>query len=680
MPVTDYPGYIVTVPANPLVATKAPDANKGKGQIVTVIIGVKGVSGDTANLGAHDPVNFAGYIVDIQSLSKKAVYDASSVTDRNTIDYPGLVGPITPLKAIKPNDANYKLGRIWLPAPLKANYGYLHDIAGTIPISVSLSGNLSSSILVARGTITITTACSATATLQPFPAGDGTAANPYQVFSLEELQRVGSYLSNYFKLMADIDATPTATWNARPGYPGEYYGFVPIGAHDQTPAQGADFTGAFDGDNHTINGLYINRQNFGPSERPLGFSSAGLFGKWAPSSSVYNYIKNINLTNVNITGYTASGVIRSADGDYVTIHPLIDNCTISGTIVTVNSGGGIVGDLAFGTLSNSSSSANISAATALWLGCLAGYVDTSTVSNCNASGTVTGANSVACGGLIGSSYSSTISNSYSTGAVSGKLAGGFIGETTGDDTITLCHSTGAVSTTATSGTTTLGGFAGSVDFNTTILSCYATGNVTHTNSLTTIAGGFIGSLSGSGISISFSASTGNITFDTAAGVFLTLGGFIGNGGASGTTTIEKCYATGNISAAASTLISVGGFMGEGYNLAVEDCYSKGSVLSSGTAAANPNIGGFCGNPSANITFTRCYSKGAVKTGAFSNGGGFIGLSTFNPADAVDCYWDTQTSGWATSPAGTGKTTAEMKTQATYSGWDFVTVWEMPVVG
>ncbi|MDD4804465.1 MAG: InlB B-repeat-containing protein, partial [Candidatus Pacebacteria bacterium] len=40
------------------------------------------------------------------------------------------------------------------------------------------------------------------------------------------------------------------------------------------------------------------------------------------------------------------------------------------------------------------------------------------------------------------------------------------------------------------------------------------------------------------------------------------------------------------------------------------------------------------------------------------------------------YWDTQTSGTTTSAKGTGKTTAEMQTQSTFSEWDFTNVWVM----
>jgi hypothetical protein len=38
-----------------------------------------------------------------------------------------------------------------------------------------------------------------------------------------------------------------------------------------------------------------------------------------------------------------------------------------------------------------------------------------------------------------------------------------------------------------------------------------------------------------------------------------------------------------------------------------------------------------------------------------------------------CFWDTQTSGQASSAGGTGKTTAEMQTASTFldAGWDFI---------
>ena len=40
------------------------------------------------------------------------------------------------------------------------------------------------------------------------------------------------------------------------------------------------------------------------------------------------------------------------------------------------------------------------------------------------------------------------------------------------------------------------------------------------------------------------------------------------------------------------------------------------------------------------------------------------------------YWDIETSQVDTSVSGEGKTTIEMKQQATYTGWDFNEVWSI----
>ena len=55
----------------------------------------------------------------------------------------------------------------------------------------------------------------------------------------------------------------------------------------------------------------------------------------------------------------------------------------------------------------------------------------------------------------------------------------------------------------------------------------------------------------------------------------------------------------------------------------------------------------------------------------SSVGGLVGNGSSKNVTA--CFWDTQTSGQATSAGGTGKTTAEMQTAKTFldAGWDFV---------
>ena len=41
---------------------------------------------------------------------------------------------------------------------------------------------------------------------------------------------------------------------------------------------------------------------------------------------------------------------------------------------------------------------------------------------------------------------------------------------------------------------------------------------------------------------------------------------------------------------------------------------------------------------------------------------------------TNSYWDTQTTGTTTSSGGTGKTTALMQTQSTFTGWNFSSLW------
>jgi hypothetical protein len=63
----------------------------------------------------------------------------------------------------------------------------------------------------------------------------------------------------------------------------------------------------------------------------------------------------------------------------------------------------------------------------------------------------------------------------------------------------------------------------------------------------------------------------------------------------------------------------------------------------------------------------CYAT-ALVSGISSVGG----LAGFSSGIIESCFWDIQTSGLAFSAGGTGKTTAQMKTQSTYTdaGWDF----------
>jgi len=68
----------------------------------------------------------------------------------------------------------------------------------------------------------------------------------------------------------------------------------------------------------------------------------------------------------------------------------------------------------------------------------------------------------------------------------------------------------------------------------------------------------------------------------------------------------------------------------------------------------------------------CYSLGKATAGN-TEYAGFITV-VGSSVSISSCYWDIEKSGVTQSTGGTGKTTAEMKQQSTYVGWDFTNIW------
>ena len=108
---------------------------------------------------------------------------------------------------------------------------------------------------------------------------------------------------------------------------------------------------------------------------------------------------------------------------------------------------------------------------------------------------------------------------------------------------------------------------------------------------------------------------------------------------------------------------VGSLVGFNHSGTLDNSFATGAV-----DGFNP-VGGLIGTNHSGV-LTNVYSICAV-SGSFSLGGliGYNSGGTYN-----DCFWDTQTSGQATSAGGTGKTTAQMKQEATFTNWDFSTIW------
>jgi len=129
-----------------------------------------------------------------------------------------------------------------------------------------------------------------------------------------------------------------------------------------------------------------------------------------------------------------------------------------------------------------------------------------------------------------------------------------------------------------------------------------------------------------------------------------------------TVKIPNSYATGKVTGATS----VGGLVGQIDTGALID-----SSFSSTSVTGTTNTGGVIGFSTNGVTATHNYSVGAVL--GSSNVGGFVGSATGSNT-YTNSYWNTETSGQASSALGTGLSTAQMKAQSNFSGWDFTNTW------
>jgi len=148
----------------------------------------------------------------------------------------------------------------------------------------------------------------ATPAVAQFAGGSGTEEDPYQIETIEQLQKIGesAYQNSHFIQVADIDASDTKNWNDGQGF---------------EPLMGSFY---YDGQGHVISDLTINRSNQ---------NSVGLFGH--VGSSV---LENIGLKNVEITGnWWVGGLV----GDSETVQ--IVNSWVTGKVTGNRDVGGLVG-------------------------------------------------------------------------------------------------------------------------------------------------------------------------------------------------------------------------------------------------------------------------------------------------------------------------------------------------
>ena len=199
----------------------------------------------------------------------------------------------------------------------------------------------------------------------PYESGSGTATNPFQIWTAEQMNAIGAHPEDWdkhFILMNDIDLS---------AYTGTSYNI--IGNTD------IRFTGLFDGNGHVIsNFTYVSSRKY----------NASLFGRVDSGGQ----IRNLGVAEVNVdagSGNYVGGLAGNNNG-------FISNCYVTGNVRGNEYIGGLVG-----------------------------YNNQGNIHNCYARVSANGQDSI--GGLVGTSITGTIEFCYAAGSVEGRYPGGITG-------------------------------------------------------------------------------------------------------------------------------------------------------------------------------------------------------------------------------------------------------------
>ena len=184
---------------------------------------------------------------------------------------------------------------------------------------------------------------------EAFAGGSGTAEDPFQIANAQQLALLAKvtnqeydwdhlderdlYQNGYYVLTADISLNDTsnfANWESEP----PAYVWDPIGAASKDIERGyADFRGVFDGQGHTISGLYSLSARLHDKEDTAG----GLFGDADRAQ-----IRNVNITDSMLIAAEMqnAGLLVGESSSSV-----IENCHVSGRLIVNNvaASGGVAG-------------------------------------------------------------------------------------------------------------------------------------------------------------------------------------------------------------------------------------------------------------------------------------------------------------------------------------------------
>ena len=333
------------------------------------------------------------------------------------------------------------------------------------------------------------------------------------------------------------------------------------------------FTGTFEGNNHTVKGIYVKKDG----------KFAGIFGN-------SDTIQNLTIADsyIEVTGNGAGGIVGVLrEGSIVNCHNI--NTRVSSS-EDGNNVGGIVGQFSGEKIDNCTNTGDIKSS-GHSIGGIAGIFVGETTDNCVNKGEISGGKENAyaqTGGIVGTS-TGTIINSKNNGTIiaNGYSSGGIVGfmNSNSDERIEKCINTGKVQAKEVG----CGGICGLIgkDKTAIINQCVNTGTVQGDN-------GFKGGICG------------------------TIGG-------NSSSTIKNCYNLGNIIGEASNVSDVSGIIScinQGFSGTISNNYNLGKIIIKGQNVKG--IGGVIGYFSAtnteNATIKNNYYKQGIVENADNNYG------------------------------------------------------------
>lgn len=144
------------------------------------------------------------------------------------------------------------------------------------------------------------------------------------------------------------------------------------------------------------------------------------------------------------------------------------------------------------------------------------------------------------------------------------------------------------------------------------------------------------------------------------------------GGLVGVTQTSPTISRSSTNVAITAVVSgagggAGGLIGLAQGPIVSNSYARGNVSVTGGPA-----GGLFGYGQSGGSVSTSYSTGTVTT----NHATVSGFATLNGMPSTNNFYDRTTSGKSDTAAAAPKLTSEMQTQSTFTGWDFINIWQM----